>query len=172
MEEKDYFYLKGETKAGPFSLDALKREPITASTLVWNSTLPDWVAANTLPELQGLFVAQTAPPPPVQAAPVYNQGNAFGGANVPPPMPDNYLVWAILSTVLCCWPIGIFAIVNSSKVGSAYHSGDYEGAQKASDNAKKLAIWTAVSGVIVWVVFIIIYAIIIAAGISSGALDY
>jgi hypothetical protein len=169
MEGKEYYYLKGEDKAGPFSLDALKSEPITASTLVWNSTLPDWVAASTLPELQELFATQTAPPPPVQAPPAYNQKNAFGGANVPPPMPENYLVWAILATVLCCWPIGIFAIINSTKVGSAYNSGDYEGAQKASESAKKLAIWTAVGGAIAWVFIIIFYAIIFAA---SGAFDY
>ncbi len=30
--------------------------------------------------------------------------------------PDNFLVWAILSTVLCCLPLGIVAIVYANKV--------------------------------------------------------
>ena len=30
--------------------------------------------------------------------------------------PENYLVWAILCTVLCCLPIGIVSIVYSTKV--------------------------------------------------------
>ncbi|MDR0758052.1 MAG: CD225/dispanin family protein [Tannerella sp.] len=172
MEEKDYYYLSGETKVGPLSLEALKSAPVTASTLVWNNTLPNWVAANTLPELQGLFAVETAPPPTAQAAPAYSQRSPLGGANVPPPMPENYLVWAILTTMFCCWPVGIFAIINSTKVSSAYIAGDYEGAQKASENAKNLAIWTAIAGGIVGVIVIIIYAIVIAVGISSGALDY
>ncbi|MDR2119316.1 MAG: CD225/dispanin family protein [Tannerella sp.] len=170
MEEKDYYYLKGETKVGPLSLNALKSEPIAASTLVWNSTLPDWVAANTLPELQGLFGAQPITPPPAQPASFNSQGQTFNGANVQPPMPENYMIWAVLATVFCCLPLGIAAIVNASKVSSAYMSGDYAGAQKASDAAKKWSIWTAIAGGIWLVIVIIFYAILFAAGIS-GALD-
>lgn len=32
--------------------------------------------------------------------------------------PDNNLVWAILSTVLCCLPLGIVAIIKSTQVNS------------------------------------------------------
>ena len=53
--DKEYYYLNGDTKTGPFSLDALKSAPINPDTLVWNSSLPDWVAARTLPELQDMF---------------------------------------------------------------------------------------------------------------------
>ena len=66
--------------------------------------------------------------------------------------PDNYLVWAILCTIFCCslfsLPFGIASIVNASKVESAWNSGNYAEAQKASENAKKFAIICAIVGFI------------------------
>ncbi|MDR1332266.1 MAG: CD225/dispanin family protein [Tannerella sp.] len=172
MEEKDYYYLRGETKVGPFSLEALKSEPIAADTLVWNSALPDWTAAGTLPELQGLFATQAPPPPPPasQPAPAY-QERTFGGANVPPPMPESNLIWAILVTVLCCLPLGIVSIIHATKVSSAYNLGDYEGAVKASADAKKWAIWSAIAGVVVIVLYTIFAVIIAAGGIADEYLN-
>ena len=170
MESKEYYYLNGDAKVGPLSLDALKYAPISPTTMVWNNSLPDWVEARTLPELAGMFVAQPTPaaPPPPPVTPVYNTtGGSFNDSAMKPPMPDNYLVWAILSTVFCCLPLGIVSIINSTKVSSAYSMGDYTGAQKASDDAKKWAIWSAVASCIVWVLYIIFFVIIGAAGILS-----
>ena len=169
--EKEYFYLNGDVKIGPLSLDALKSAPISRTTFVWNNSLPNWVEAGALPELAELFVS-IAPPPPAVAN--YSPNNYSTGGNFnnqeKPPMPENYLVWAILSTVLCCWPIGIFSIINAAKVGSAYNAGDYQGAIKASSNAKKLAIVTACAGGILLIIVGIIYAI---AGIAYfSALDF
>jgi hypothetical protein len=48
----------------------------------------------------------------------------------------NYLVFAILTTVLCCIPTGIPAIVYSAQVNSKLLQGDLAGAQAASSNAK------------------------------------
>ena len=90
----------------------------------------------------------------------YNPGGYNpGGYNGMPPMPETYLVWAILATVLCCVPFGIVSIVNAAGVSSAYNQGNYQLAQQKSDNAKKWAIISAVCGF----VFSIIYAIIIIA---------
>jgi Interferon-induced transmembrane protein len=63
-------------------------------------------------------------------------------------------------TVLCCLPLGIVAIVNSSKVSGLWAQGRYAEAQKAAENAKKFAIWGAVAGVVIG----IIYAIVAIAG--------
>lgn len=52
-------------------------------------------------------------------------------ANIP-----NYLVPAILVTVLCCLPTGIAAIVYAAQVNSKVAGGDIVGAQVASKNAK------------------------------------
>jgi hypothetical protein len=52
-------------QAGPFSEEELgqlaAQGQITGATLVWRQGLSDWVKADTLPELSGLF--QTTPPP-------------------------------------------------------------------------------------------------------------
>lgn len=81
-----------------------------------------------------------------------------------PPMPETYLVWAILSTILCCLPLGIVAIMKANKVESLYFSGAYEQAYKASNDAKKFAIIAAVSGLI----FAILYGIfVVFIGLSS-----
>ena len=53
------------------------------------------------------------------------------GATVP-----NYLVYAVLSTILCFPPTGIPAIVYSAQVNSKLLAGDLTGAQAASNNAK------------------------------------
>lgn len=78
--------------------------------------------------------------------------------------PDNYLVWSILSTVLCCLPLGIVSIVYSTKVDRLWDDGDKAGSRDAADKAKKFAIISAVSAAVVW----IIYIILIAAGVVAG----
>ncbi len=71
--------------------------------------------------------------------------------------PDNYLVWAILSTVLCCLPFGIVSIVYAAKVNGLFDANQYEAALEASKNAKKWAIIAAVIGVI-YIIFVLIGA--------------
>lgn len=83
--------------------------------------------------------------------------------------PDNHLVWAILSTVLCCLPLGIISIIKATKVNELWAQGDYEGAKKASDDAKKFAIWSAIASVIIMIPIIIFYIIAIAATAGSNA---
>jgi hypothetical protein len=53
-----------------------------------------------------------------------------------PGMVPNYLVFAILTTVLCCLPAGIPAIVYAAQVNTKLQVGDLAGAQAASNNAK------------------------------------
>ncbi|MDD3772085.1 MAG: CD225/dispanin family protein [Weeksellaceae bacterium] len=82
--------------------------------------------------------------------------------------PDNYLAWAIISTILCCWPIGIFAIIKSTKVNSLWQQGEYAAAQKASEDAKKFSIYAAASGFI----FVILYLILVfVLGIGGSLLN-
>ena len=70
--------------------------------------------------------------------------------------PDNYLVWAILCTILCCLPLGIVSIVYAAKVDGLYSSGDFDGAQEAADNAKKYAKYGAICGVVFGVLYLIV----------------
>ena len=93
------------------------------------------------------------PPPPPPGAGGYGQGG-YGGP--PPNPPDSNLVWAILVTVLCCLPLGIVSIVKATQVSGLWGQGRYADAQKASADAKKFAIWGAVAGVVVGIVYAIV----------------
>jgi hypothetical protein len=96
----------------------------------------------------------TPPPPPPPPPPSFGYGGVQG---TPPP---NYLVWAILSTVLCCLPLGVVSIVFSTQVNSKWAVGDAAGAQDASDKAKKFAIWAAIAGVIVIVLYFVFFVLL------------
>lgn len=79
------------------------------------------------------------------------------------PCPDNYLVYAILTTLFCCLPFGIVGIVKASQVSSKYQAGDYEGAVQASADAKKWSQIALICG-IVWVA--LYFIIVVVAGVS------
>lgn len=72
--------------------------------------------------------------------------------------PPNYLVWAILSTILCCLPFGIVSIVYAAQVNSKWQVGDVTGANIASKNAKTWA-WVSfgvgILGFLTWIILMI-----------------
>ena len=75
--------------------------------------------------------------------------------------PDNNLIWAILSTLLCCWPFGIPAIVNAAKVDKLWMAGKRLEAINASNDALKWAMISAGVAFAFWIIYVII--IVIAA---------
>lgn len=77
--------------------------------------------------------------------------------------PNNYLVLSILATIFCCWPLGIPAIIQASKVNTKYAEGDYEGAKNASNLAKKWLIWNVV------IYFILIFFLYSFIGLAAFA---
>jgi hypothetical protein len=89
---------------------------------------------------------------PQYGAPQYGGGPYGQPGGGPPP---NYLVWAILSTVLCCLPLGIASIVFAAQVNGKYAAGDIAGAQESSRKAKQFAIWSAVVGLVIGVLYFI-----------------
>lgn len=77
--------------------------------------------------------------------PGYGQPSSFGA---PPPYaapPPSHLAWAIITTLLCCLPLGIISILYAAQVNSKFLAGDRAGAEEASRNAKNWAIASAVS---------------------------
>ncbi len=102
---------------------------------------------------------QGQPPPPGYPAPQ---------PGWPPQRePDNYLVWAILVTIMCCLPLGIVSIVYSTKVSGLWAQGRYAEAQTAADNAKKWAIIAAVVGVAATVIGVVLWFAMFAAIVTS-----
>lgn len=136
---------------------------IKPNDLVWAAGMPDWKPAGEV--FSPTFAEASAPAPgteeaapsPATAQPVQA---AVTGMNLPP-KPENYLVWAVLVTVLCCLPLGIVSIVFAAQVDSKYQAGDYQGALDSSRKAKNFAWWSF--GVGLLVVFVAVAAQIIAA---------
>lgn len=77
--------------------------------------------------------------------------------------PDNNLVWGIVSTILCCLPLGIVSIVKATDVNKKWAMGDIEGAHQSAADAKKFAIWSGVAALVFWIVYII-FAVVIGIG--------
>jgi predicted secreted protein len=98
------------------------------------------------------------PPPPSYGAPV--PGQPMGA---PPP---NNLVWAILTTLFCCLPLGIVSIVFAAQVNGKFAAGDVAGAQESSNKARQFAIYSAITGVVVAVLYIIL---VVAVGVGSNS---
>lgn len=81
--------------------------------------------------------------------------------------PKNYLVESILVTIFCCLPFGIAGIVFASQVNSKFASGDFEGAQRASADAKKWMKWGLFSGIAIVVLYAIFVFLIGGAAIMG-----
>ncbi len=86
--------------------------------------------------------------------------------------PDNWLVPAILSTIFCCWPFGIPAILASAKVMELWNLGDYAGAHEQSGKAKKFTLISLFAAIAWWVIFGLFYVFVIAASMSAAGSAY
>jgi len=131
----------------------------------WGSNPPDQPGQFGAPapgEWTGGQLGQYGQPPAGQ--PQYGQpqyGQPQYGQPVGPP-PSNYLVWAILSTLFCCLPLGIVSIVFAAQVNSKHAAGDVAGALEASRKAKSFAFWSAGIGVAVLAIYIVVIVVVSA----------
>ena len=96
----------------------------------------------------------------------YNANNGTYGQPQKPINGTTYLIFAIISTLLCCLPLGIVAIVYACKINSLQRNGDYAGAQNAAKKAKIFTIIGTVAALVVSI-FYIIFAIVIGIGSSD-----
>ena len=72
------------------------------------------------------------------------------------PKPDSHLGLAIFTTLCCCLPLGIVAILKANKVGDYYTMKQYEAANQASNDAKKWCIYGIASSFIIDAIWLII----------------
>ncbi len=148
------YNLIGENGAvyGPVDFDGL-RKWASESRLTPQSVLEEVGTGRRFPasSLPGLFpaatpfsnVIQEGYGQPTQTGYATPPGGPMSAAQYPrgvtgPPIQNN-LAKAIFSTVCCCFPIGIVAIINAAQVNSKQAAGDYSGAVEAAKNADKYA---------------------------------
>ena len=195
-----YYVDGNNQQQGPIDAAQLPSFGVTTKTLVWCEGMANWQAAGEIPELASFFAAkqpeipvqpQMQPGTPIQpqmqqqVQPQPMNINNFQQTQQPmntqppfqqpnnqqmPPQPDNYLVWAILVTVLCCLPFGVASIIYSVKVGSLYAQGDYNGAVDASQKAKKFAMIGGIGG-LVFIIVYVIFMIIAGAGAAMSGMQ-
>lgn len=105
--------------------------------------------------------SEPPPPPPQYGTPAY-------GGQQPGTPPPNNLVWAILTTLFCCLPLGVVSIVFAAQVNGKWQSGDQAGALESSAKAKKFAIWSAVAGVVGAVLYIVFVVVAMGSGVGTS----
>ena len=152
----EIFVGKNDKRYGPFPIEKVNESiangEFSLDDLGWYEGLGEW---KPLRNIEGIVGATVVP------AVVSNPPN---NAGVPAEQVPSNLVWAILSTLCCCLPLGIVSIVYASKVEGYVFAGDIE---TAKENSKKAAMWAwisfgvSIAGGIIW--FII--------GAVSGGLE-
>ncbi len=69
-----------------------------------------------------------------------------------PRRPSSNLALAIFTTLCCCLPFGIVAIVYGIKVDKLYFEGKHEEALLASENARRWAVFAIIFGIIIYLI--------------------
>jgi len=87
---------------------------------------------------------------------------------IKPPRPDSYLALAIISTIICCMPLGIVSIVYATKVNSLYADGHYDEAKRASKNAKTWGLVSVGVAVVGLLIYILIFGVALFGAMSNG----
>ncbi len=82
--------------------------------------------------------------------------------------PKTWLVESILVTIFCCQILGIIGIINAASVESRFYKGDVDGAQRASNTAKQMVLWSVISGVVIFGGLMLLYGGIIFAAILGS----
>ncbi len=87
----------------------------------------------------------------------YSYGKTEGGNYGQPMKPISgtpYIIFAIITTLFCCLPLGIAAIVFACRINPLQKAGDYEGAQDEAKKAKIATIVGMVVGAIISTIYI------------------
>ena len=177
---KRFYYTDGKNSFGPFALEELKSQSITPETYIWSPELTTWTKAKDVPEVVSAFAAHvsaTSTPPPIQYTTEeqtartyepYGQKQAQSASINYERPPKTYLIEAILSTIFCCWLLGIPSIVFAASVERKFYSGDREGAEEASKKAKKWMIINIVASILSWLLYLGFYGTAVIWGFFNA----
>lgn len=153
-----YYIVENNQPVGPFEVEELVAKGVTPNDLVWCEGMSQWSPASTVKEI----MCALNPTPEIPAGvPQYVQP-PFDANNTPqpmynenvPPMPNTWLVPAILVTLGCCAPFGIAGVVFAARVETLWNNGKYAEAESASRTAKK---WTTIGFICGFIVYVLYY---------------
>lgn len=82
--------------------------------------------------------------------------------------PSSHIAMAILTTLCCCSPFGLFAIYKASKVGDYYVMKQYDLAIIASNSARRWCIIGFCTSFIINAIFLILVTFALGASILSA----
>jgi len=88
--------------------------------------------------------------------------------HIKPTRPNSYLALSIISTIICCMPLGIVSIIYATKVNSLYEDGNYDEANRASKNAKTWGLVSIGVAFLGWLLYILIFGIAFLGAMSNG----
>lgn len=169
----EYFAIINGAQAGPFRKEQLQTIGLQPDTFVWRQGLPEWVRAETLPDLADIFMADSAfggyarPEEPVnpysgqypygQQPPQQPYGQHPEPYNVygrePGPIPHtNWLPWAIVGTVFgalfsCIGMIfGIIGITRAQQANRFYAEGFHDQGDSSNSSARTMTVIALVLG--------------------------
>ncbi|MDE6340153.1 MAG: DUF4339 domain-containing protein [Muribaculaceae bacterium] len=146
-----YFAILDGKQVGPMPKADLPAAGVTRETLVWRAGMPEWQKAESIPELNDIFMEDSAfggYARPEERPKPYNPQPA-GGQPIPH---TNWMPWAILGTVLgtafsCIGMIfGIIGIVKASKANGFYQNGMGADGDVANSSARVMTIIALVLG--------------------------
>lgn len=168
-----YYIYRNDRQEGPYEAQTIINMRLSNDTYVWNETMSDWQPISSVLELQPQVPAAPAyqpsyqqpsyqqpsygpqpnygPQPAYGSQPAYAQGPSSGY-----PCPSTHMALAIITTIMCCLPTGIVAIMKSSKVESLYHSGYYDEAVEASKSSMNWSIAGIVISLIAWLAYVLL----------------
>lgn len=151
-----YYANVGQPRQGPVTAEQIKalflQHQVSVETLVWRQGMADWMPLGAVSTELGVHLPP--PPPGSHSNPYAQPAAAVMHADALPPIPT-HLVWGILSTLLCCWPLGVVSIVYATRVEPRRIAGDLAGARAASRAAGLWALWSCLSLVLIGAIAVV-----------------
>lgn len=176
---KFYYYIDNQGKqCGPVEKERLASLGVTGDTYVWAEGMADWKHASEVSDVSYLLPTPPSAPATPPDTPVSGQDTTQGytakielhapskpyqphyAGDEVPPEPQSYLWLGILTTILCCLPLGIVSIVKAAKCKQRYARGMYEESYAYSRSAKIWGIWSAIIGFVLIAAYVIFFIIL------------